>query len=156
MEAFDPFADDDEIHEEGAKQRTPPRSSSSPIIVPSPRDNKPRNSPKQGRRNSKTNNNTQADIDIMREFGSFQSMNINETTTNTTIGTFDQFGFPTNNFPATFDDGVSVLTSDNNNIDNVFSNINIRQTTYIPNIIKQNTMVVTMGVDYFCIVSSKG
>lgn len=48
------------------------------------------------------------------------------------------------------------LKYNNNNIDNVFSNINIRQTTYIPNVIKQNTMVVTMGVDYFCIVSSKG
>jgi len=117
MEAFDPFADDDEIHEERAKQRTPPRSSSSPIIVPSPRDNRPRNSTKQGRRNSKTktNNNTQADIDIMKEFSSFSSMNLNETSTNT--GTFDEFGFPTNSFPATFEDGVSVLTSDNN-IDN--------------------------------------
>ena len=113
MEAFDPFAADDDIQEEGSKQRTPPRSSSSPIIVPSPRD-KPRNSPKQGRRNSKTNNNTQADIDIMKEFGSFPSMSLNETAS----GTFDQFGFPTNSFPATFEDGVSVLTSDNNNIDN--------------------------------------
>ena len=116
MEAFDPFADDDDIQEEGSKQRTPPRSSSSPIIVPSPRDNKPRNSPKQGRRNSKTksNSNTQADIDIMKEFGSFiPSMSLNETAS----GTFDQFGFPTNSFPATFEDGVSALTSDNN-IDN--------------------------------------
>jgi len=119
MEAFDPFADDDDIQEEGSKQRTPPRSSSSPIIIPSPRDNKARNSPKQGRRNSsktKTNINTQADIDIMKEFSSFSSMNLNETSTNT--GTFDEFGFPKNSFPATFEDGVSVLTSDNNNIDN--------------------------------------
>jgi len=117
MEAFDPFADDDDIQEERSKQRTPPRLSSSPIIVPSPRDNRPRNSTKQGRRNSKTktNNNTQADIDIMKEFSSFSSMNLNETSTNT--GTFDEFGFPTNSFPAAFEDGVSVLTSDNN-IDN--------------------------------------